>query len=303
MKIKIKFILLLFGLKLYSISLISQELNCSIEIIPPQVNVGDEQVYEQMKKDIFEFMNNQKWTNDIFSIEERIECSILITINKRLSVNDFEGTMQITSRRPVYNSSYYSTIFNYNDKDIKFRYIPFQPLQFSKNTHLSNLTSLLAFYAYYIIGLDYDTFSLEGGTKYFQIAQQIVSNAQSAPEKGWKSFESDRNRYWLIDNTLNQVFKPLRECYYIYHRKGLDEMYKDINTARQNITNALMILEKVHNIKPLSFNMQLFFNAKTDEIISIYKKASPQEKQKISVLLSKIDPARTREYQDIMKNK
>src|SRR6056297_1851104 len=196
-KIALTFVLLSF-----SLLTTAQELRCNIQVISSQVQGTNRQVFQTLQSELFEFMNNRAWTEHIYSNEERIECNILINIQEQIG-NEFSGSMQIQSRRPVYNSSYNSSVFNYKDNDVKFEYIEYEPLEFSLSENKSNLTSMLAYYAYIIIGLDYDTFSEQGGTPYFQNAERIVNNAQNAPEKGWKAFEGRKNRYWLVENLLN----------------------------------------------------------------------------------------------------
>lgn len=279
----------------------AQELNCSVNILSPTISgTTDKKVFETLQQTIFEFMNNKKWTKEQYLTEERMECLLTINIAEKLSSDEYRASIQVQSRRPVFKTSYNSLIFNYDDKDFQFRYLEFQPLEFSETSHLSNLTSVLAFYAYMLIGTDYDSYSLEGGTPYYQKAQQIVTNAQSAPEKGWKAFENTKNRYWLVENTLNSTFKPLRECLYKYHRLGFDVMTQDAASGRAIILQSLELIQKVHNDKPNSFNVQIFFLAKADEIINIFSQALPEEKTKAVNLLNVIDPANSNKYQKIM---
>ena len=256
----------------------AQELNCTVQILAPQLqNPADKKILETLKQSVFEFMNNRKWTNDVFKQEERIECSMVITISDKKTDN-FSGTMLVQVRRPVYKSSYNSLIMNVLDKNVAFTYVEYQPLEFSESSFISNLTSVLAYYANMIIATDYDSFSMEGGTPYYQKAQNIVSNSQSAAEPGWKSSESStQNRYWLIENILNSTFKPMRECVYKYHRSGLDAMAEDVTSGRAAILQALLLLKKVHDMKPSSYNMQVFFLAKVDEVVNLFSQAEPAE--------------------------
>lgn len=276
----------------------SQELNCNVQVLTPQIQ-GDKKIYETLQNGIFEFMNNTKWTKDNFQNDERIPLTLIITINERVS-DEFKATMQVQSSRTAYRSSYNSVLFNHNETDFTFRYLEFQPLEFSENTNMSNLTSVLAFYAYMAIGIDYDSFSPEGGTQYFRRAQTIVANAQNAPEKGWKAFEGSKNRYWLVENATNETFAPLRECFYRYHRFGLDIMHQDVVEGRKAILDAIELLRKVHKDKPGSFNLQIFFNAKSDEIVNIFSKAFPDEKSKVVNILNEIDPANSIKYAKIL---
>ena len=230
---------------------------------------------------------------------ERIDCSILINITKQNAVDDFVATIQIQSRRPVFQSSYNSLLFNFNDKDFHFKYIINQPLVFIENTYTSNLSSVLAYYAYLMIGLDYDSFSLNGGTQYLQKSLSILNNAQGSGESGWKAFDSNQNRYWIINNILDATFVPLRAAMYNYHRLGMDIMKSDPKKARKIILKSLEGLLTIHQIKPLSFSMQLFFSAKADELINIFSDAPSDEKTKVLKILNKINPINNIKYQKI----
>ena len=301
-RIKIVVKKLFFFLSIFSICSVTsaQELYCVVKVNAKQIQGTETRIYENMEKDIYEFMNNTRWTTDVFKAEERIECSIFITLNNRNS-NIFSGTIQISSRRPVYNTSYYSTMFNHFDEFFSFSYTEFAPLEFNQNSHISNLTSVLAFYAYIIIGLDYDSYELKGGSKYLDLAQKIVNNAQSEPSEGWKAFESDKNRYWLAENLNNDFYSPIRECYYNYHFKGLDLMQQNTDEGRKVISTALNGLEKIHQARPSSYIMKVFFNAKADEVINIFSEGLPPERNQISVLCTKLDPGNAAKYDKIVK--
>jgi len=279
--------------------LFAQELNCTVSVLTPQIQESNKQIYETMQTQIREFMNNRKWTNDVFLNQERIECSIIINITERTSTDDFKATIQIQSRRPVYKSSYNSPLVNHQDNDFTFRYVQDQLLEFDENSISSNLMATLAYYAYIIIGFDYDSFSPEGGTPYFAKAQTIVNNSQNLAERGWKAFESQRNRYWLTENAMNVEFKPLRACLYKYHRLGFDKMADNIPDSRRQVLNALKELRKVYNDRPNAFFMQFFFNAKADEIVSLFSEATPDDKNQAVQLLTVIDPANISKYNSI----
>ncbi len=194
-------------------------MNCQVQVLSQQISGTDKRVFDAMQTAIFEFLNNKKWTTETFKTEERIDCSILINITEKVSNDEFKATLQVQSRRPIFKTSYNSPLLNYNDNDIQFKYVENQALEFSENTYTSELTSILAFYANLIIGLDYDTFSINGGTPYLQKALSVVNSAQNASGKGWKAFDGDKNRYWIINNMLDAPFVPLRECMYNYHAK------------------------------------------------------------------------------------
>jgi hypothetical protein len=245
-------------------------------------------------------VNNRHWTNDQYLQHERIECSMMINITNRVSTDEFDATIQIQSRRPVYSTSYNSPLFNFIDKDFSFRYVEFQPMEFDEKQNRSNLTSVVAYYVYIILGLDYDSYSPKGGNEYFVKAQAIVNNAQNAAEKGWKAFEGTQNRYWLAEEMLSSQFSPLRECMYDYHRKGFDVMSEKLIPARAEILNALKKLRKVNQDKPLSFSLAVFFLAKSDEIINLFQQATPDEKAQLINLLAEIDPANSNKYERIM---
>ncbi|MBI3509829.1 MAG: DUF4835 family protein [Bacteroidetes bacterium] len=296
---RIIFLLLLF-FSAITIRVSAQELNCQIQVLSPQIQgTTEKRIFDNLQKSLFEFMNNTKWTNDVFSPEEKILCNLVLTINEKVSTDEYKGTLQIQSSRPVFKSSYSSTLINHNDVDIQFKYVEFQPMEFSISQHLSNLTSIFAFYAYVIIATDYDSFSLDGGTPFWQKAQTIVSNAQQAPEKGWKSMDGNKDRYWIADNMLQSIYSPVRECIYKYHRLGFDIMYQDVNGGRAIVLEALLLLDKVNDQKPLSWAVQMFFNAKVDEIVKLFSGALPDEKTKVTTLLQKIDPAHGIQWQKI----
>lgn len=280
----------------------SQELNCNIDINFSQLQgTTNKQIFDQMQKSIYEFMNNTKWTNDVFSVQEKIECSFLIIIKQAVGTDEYSGSIQVTSRRPIYKSSIYTQLVNIEDEDFQFKYQQFTQLELNINTFQNNLTSVLQYYAYVVLAADYDSFSPLGGTQYWQKAQLIVQNAQNAVEPGWRQMGSkgDRNRYWLVENTLQPVFKGIRDCNYEYCRNGLDKMQQNVEEGRANILKALQLLLPVYRARPASFNMQVFFNSKRDEIISIFKGATPEEKTQVMELLSTVDPAGTTKYSKI----
>jgi hypothetical protein len=280
----------------------AQELNCQVNVMAPQIQNVDKKVFETLQQSIFEFMNNTKWTSDKFLNQERIECSVMITINERVSNDEYKGSIQVTARRPVYQASYNSPTLNFNDDNFQFKYIEYQPLEFSENGSNPNLTAVLAFYANIILGIDYDSFSLYGGAPYFAKAQTIVNNMQNAREAGWRAFESTRNRYWLSENMTNPIFKPFHEMFYRYHLKGLDIMAKKKDDGLSQITESLELLSAVHREKPGSLLLQTLFYAKADEIVNIYSGAFPDQKVRITNLLNEIDPANGTKYAKIMAN-
>jgi Domain of unknown function (DUF4835) len=283
-----------------ALQLNAQELNCQIQVLSEKVAGTDRRVFDAMETAIREFMNTRKWTNDAIKTEERIDCSILINITEKSGTDEFKGTLQIQSRRPVFKSSYNSVLLNFNDNDIVFKYLENQPLDFVENTYSSNLTSILGFYSYLVIGLDYDSYALNGGTAYLQRALAVVNNAQGSGYLGWKAFDSNKNRYWIINNMLDASFLSMRECMYTYHRKGLDVMSDNKEAGRAMILESIENLKKVHQIKPLSFSLQVFFIAKADEIVNIFSGGFSDEKSKIVNMLNEIDPTNSNKYTKIL---
>ncbi|MFN6074343.1 MAG: DUF4835 family protein [Fluviicola sp.] len=281
----------------------AQELNCQVTIITDvntEVTSAEKELFEQLKRTIYDFMNSTKWTDDKFKVEERINCQLQLQINT-INNGNYTGSLQIQSSRPVFNGSYSSTIFNFQDDDFEFQFNLSTIILFAPNQFRDNLSSILAFYAYYIIGLDYDTFSLKGGTPYFLKAQEIVSNAQSGGGKGWKSNEQGkRNRYWLMDNCLQQLFEPLRECFYEYHRNGLDQLYSNQAEARKAISVAMNQLTKVSSVRPGSINLASFVQGKTIEIKNLFSEADQAEKTEIVNTLKKVDPVNSSRYEEIL---
>lgn len=280
----------------------AQDVNCKVQIITQQLATSDKSIFIEMEKSIFEFINNTKWTTDIIQINERIECNLIINIKEQIGIDEFKGTAQIQSSRPVFNTSYNSTLFNYMDEDWMFKYIINQPLEFNENDSRSNLTSLIAYYVYVMIGLDYDSYSLFGGTTYYQKARNIVNNAQTQPGKGWKAFDGTRNRFVLVDNLLDNNYKPLRETIYNYHRLGMDIMSQNVDNGREEIKELLPKLLKLAKDRPNSMIMNIFFSAKSDEFVNIFSRINPSEKQAIIQTLSEIDPGNSNKYQQISKN-
>ena len=278
-------------------------MNCSIQISTQQVSDVDKTLSDALQKSVYEFINNRKWTEDNFLQHEKIECSILINLTERVSSDEFKATFNIQSRRPVFKTSYNSNMLSYQDNDIQFRYVQYETLEYSENSYVSELTSLVSFYVFMMLGLDYDSFSLNGGTTYFQKALQIVNNAQTSKYKGWKAFEDTRNRYWMVNNILDQPFKPLRETIYKYHRLGFDIMSEKVTAGRAAVTEALQNLQPLYRSRPNNFSMQVFFQGKVDELVKLYSSAPTEEKTKIIPLLTEIDPGRSSKWQQILSAK
>jgi len=281
-----------------------QELNCQVSVQTDaklELNSTELEIIKQMKQSIFDLMNNTQWTKDAFKTEELINCNIQIQIKTNPSSGNYTGYIQVQSTRPSFNSNYNSVLFNFQDEDLAISFSRNTVLTYAQNQYRDNLSSILAFYAYFILGMDYDSFSLKGGTPYFIEAQQIVSNAQSSGATGWKASESGkRNRYWLIDNILQPVFDPLRECNYMYHRKGLDMIYDNKIEAKKSLLAALMKLTPVSQTRPNTINLLNFLSAKAVELKNILSDSETKEKTDFVNLLKKLDSGNSSKYQEIL---
>jgi len=281
----------------------SQELNCNVQVSAQKVQGSNRTVFENMQRDIYEFMNNTVWTNHVYSYAERIDCNILININDQISADEFNGTIQIQLRRPVFNTTYNSTVLNFIDNSFRFRYVEFQPLEFDPSTHRSSLVSVLAFYTYIILGFDYDSFSPKGGTEYFRMAEKIVTNAQNAPESGWKPYDGsrNRNRYWLVKNLLDDEYSQARQFIYEYNINGLDRMESRTSEARASMVESLRLIQEVYRRKPDPFMylIQIIVDARSDELINIFSESFPEEKSRVVQILTEIDPANKAKYEKI----
>lgn len=281
----------------------SQEFNVVVQVTSPQVEGTEKKIFETLQQELNDFVNNRKWTNFNYKPEERIEGTILVTVSSRVSSDQFVARINVALRRPVFNASYNSPLLNYIDKDFEFTYVEFQPLEYNDNTYSSSLTSTIAYYLYIYLGLDGDSFARMGGSQYYEKAQNVVNLAQNAREKGWKGFESQKNRYWMIENLTNPTYSSVREAMYKYHRLGLDVMSEDVERGRASINESLELLRKANRERPGLFILQLFLEAKRDELINIYSGASPMDKTQAVNILKEIDPANAARYQRILESK
>jgi hypothetical protein len=301
-----KYILFFFTIIVGLRQLSAQELNCQVKINYSQIQGSvNKQIFDQLEKSIYEFMNNtNKWTTNVFNPQEKIECSMLIVVNQTSGSDAYSGSIQVICSRPVYKSAYKSQILNIQDDYFQFKFQQFTVLDFDLNKFDNNLTSVLAYYAYVILAIDADTFAPLGGTEYWQKAQIVVQNAQGASEVGWQSSQQgQRNRYWLVENTLQPLFKGIRDCMYDYHRKGLDIMFEKPDEGRAAVLKSLELLRPVYQLRPGSYVMQQFSNAKRDELVNIFKgpQVSPEEKTKAIDVLTYVDPANTTRYSKIQE--
>ncbi|MBX2971779.1 MAG: DUF4835 family protein, partial [Flavobacteriales bacterium] len=271
-------------------SLRAQEFNCQASVIAPQIATAQPRVFQSLETAIKEFYQNRRFTNLNYAPAERIDINLLLTITSQPAPDRFEGNLQVIYARPVYGTDYNTPILDLVDNQVQFNFLENTQIEFTPERHLNNLSSLLGFYAYHILGLDGDSFSSMGGSQFYTLAQQVVNNAQSASETGWKAYEDQRNRYWLIDNQVQAVFRPYRELLYSYHRTGMDNMSTDAAASRRTIAQGIEKLKSVHQAKPASYNLQVFFNAKFNEIVEIFKQADPADKTKLFNTLQIIDP-------------
>ncbi len=304
-----KYILLIFIVLLgFTNILKAQELNCNVQVVSAlkgSASSDDKTTFDELKKRVYEFLNSRKWTSDVFQTSERIECSLTINVTEKLSSEEFKATIQVQSKRPIFNSTYNSTILSFIDENFHFKFSKSLPLEFSENSYSSNITSVLAFYAYMIIGLDYETYSLKGGQAYLQKAQQVVNYAQSSGEDGWNATDSKAksifsDRYWLIENLLNGSLESTREFLYKYHRFGLDIMADKMEDGRKVMQESLTLLQAVHEQKPNSLIVQTLVGAKSDELIKTFSKAPADVKASVSTLLKRIDSPNAAKYQAIL---
>ncbi|MDN3669721.1 DUF4835 family protein [Echinicola jeungdonensis] len=288
---------------LFIFQLQAQELNFTVTINSDRARTQERDIFEQMKSSFEQFLNGRSWTDDQFEPLERIKGNLLITINNMPRVGLFEATVQVQAVRPIYGASYETLLFNFVDRNWTFEFVESQPMEFNRYSHLNNITSLLAYYAYIVLGVDYDSFALEGGEPYFEIANNIVSNAQQSGRPGWNQNPSDRrNRYWLIDELYSsQTTRGVREAIYLYHRMGMDLLTNDREKAYQNILEALKKLEEVNRVQPSSILTITFMDAKSDELGKVLQNAPDSIQAEAKDILLKIDPNNAQKYQDILK--
>ena len=296
---------LILSILLLSFTLYSQELRCNVQIVSQQIQGTNKQVFQTLQNAIYEFMNNRVWTDHLYTTEERIECNLMINITEQLSADEFKGTLTVQARRPVFNSNYNTTTLNFVDNAIHLRYVEFSPLEFDLNSHISNLTSILSFYAYYILGIDYDTFSLFGGSTYFTNAERIVLNAQNVPEGGWKPLDdiAHKSRYWLVKDILDPDYEPVREFNYRYHRLGLDTMDEKVAEGRAEVTSSLELIQQVYRKRPdpYMYILRLIFDSKVDELVNVYSESYPEERTRAHTILTEVDKPNINKYKAILE--
>ena len=270
-------------------TILGQELKCRVVVNSNQVNQTNQQIFKTLEQSLNDFVNKSKWSNRVFEENEQIECSMFITVSNYES-DRFEANIQIQSSRPVFNTSYDSPIFNYKDNAFNFRYQEFEPLVYNPNSFDSNLVGVITYYIYIILGLDADTFTLEGGDEYYELARNIVTQAQSSGNRGWAQETGERTRYELVDNLLSNTFREYRLAMYNYHRKGLDVMADNNSTGKQIVAGSIRLFESLVKRRPNAFLLQIFFDAKSEEIQNIFSDGPKVDIVKLKESLNKVAP-------------
>ena len=288
---------------LWLVSAGAQGLDCTVTINSDQIEGSNKQVYETLKQGIEEYMNQNRWTNMTFAETEKIECSMLIVVKQVLD-NSYSCEMTLQSRRPVYGTTYTTPLLNFKDNAFNFTYQEFDRIEWQQNQFTTNLTAMLAYYSYLIIGHDMDSYQRLGGTPCFRMCEEIVNACQSASmegseQKGWLAFDSNRNRYAMINNLQDEAFKKYRNFYYEYHRLGLDEMSGNVTNGRARIAEGLPVLKEAYRARPATYVINTFLDAKADELVDIFHKGTDKEKKEVYDLLIDIDPTRQNTYDRI----
>lgn len=283
----------MFGILSYTQA---QELNLRVSVQAAPGFPGDQAPLRQLEQDLTRYINDRKWTTDEFLPEEKINGTFTFIVEKRPNPDMFEGSVQVQCFRPVFNSTYETIILNFTDRDGNFKYITQQGLDYSENSYISNLTSLVNFYMFMILGFDYDSFGKAGGDPMFQKAQNILNIAAAEREKGWNYADGTRTRYWLLENMQNNTLKDIRLVIYDYHRKGLDLMAEDLEAGRKGILTALENLQKFHRNNPQAYILRVFCDTKKMELVDIFKKAPDDQKRQMLNIMTVVDPSNLNFY-------
>jgi Domain of unknown function (DUF4835) len=291
----------------FSFAMRGQEIQARLSVIVSKVSSQvDKKIFQTLQTSLTNFLNNRRWTNDVFQPGERIQCNFLLTIDEDRGNNVFKGKLTAQAARPIYNTNYDSPIMNFLDENVTFRYVEFQPIEFNENRVqgndplAANIMAVLAFYVNIIIGLDYDSFSLRGGDAYFQKAWNIVNNApENGDINGWKSYEGLRNRYWLAENFNNNRFALIHDALYSYYRSGMDIFYENEDAGRAGILNCLNFLNTINNENPNSMALQFFFQGKSNEFVKVFSKGNSEQKNRARELLTKLDITNTIAYKEL----
>jgi hypothetical protein len=302
------FLLLIFFLGIKT-NVSAQELRARVNVISNRVgNNVDKNTFQTLQTALNNFVNDRKWSSDRFTQQEKIDCSFLLNLESTGDANVYKASLTIQSGRPVFNSSYISPLINYQDNDVVFKYAEFQQLEFNDtrvsgtDPLVSNLTAVFAYWINMVLGFDYDSFSPKGGNVYFQKAQNIVNNApEGRTITGWKAFDGTRNRYWLTENLLNSRYNIIHDAVYNYYRNGMDKLYDQEAVARTQILNVLNLLNTFNTDNPNTMILQFFFQGKTQELIRIFSKATPQDKARALEFLQRLDVTSATEYQNQLK--
>lgn len=277
----------------------AQELNCTVKVGYEMVTDANTQIFQTLEKSLGDFVNNTRWTTRNFGRNEKIECSMFINVLS-YNNNQFTANLQVQASRPIYGSTYSSPILNINDKDFAFNYTEYENLYFNPNSFTSNLMSVIAFYANIIIGMDADSFQKGGGTPYYEMAQAIVNQGQQSGYQGWSQQEGGlQNRYFLVNNILSNTYEPFRDALYEYHLAGLDHMSEDIKGSKENIIKAVKTLSKLHSVRPNAYLTRVFFDAKSDEIVSIFSGGPAVTLTELSDTLNRISPLNSSKWSNI----
>lgn len=277
----------------------AQELNCTVKVGYEMVTDANTQIFQTLEKSLGDFVNNTRWTTRNFGRNEKIECSMFINVLS-YNNNQFTANLQVQASRPIYGSTYSSPILNINDKDFAFNYTEYENLYFNPNSFTSNLMSVVAFYANIIIGMDADSFQKGGGTPYYEMAQAIVNQGQQSGYQGWSQQEGGlQNRYFLVNNILSNTYEPFRDALYEYHLAGLDHMSEDIKGSKENIIKAVKTLSKLHSVRPNAYLTRVFFDAKSDEIVSIFSGGPAVTLTELSDTLNRISPLNSSKWSNI----
>lgn len=279
----------------------AQELEAKVVVNHQKIQGTNTSVFTTLQDAMTEFLNSRKWTNAQYATREKIVCSFNLIVNEYSDDGRFACNLMVQANRPVYNASYNTIVFNFNDNAVDFNYIEHDKLEFADDMIDNNLTAVLAYYAYLIIGLDMETFALKGGTDILHKAENVVNNAQMIGEDGWKAFGDSKNRHALINDYMNGAMEPYRQLMYDYHRKGLDEMALNAERGRSNITTSLSLLDKVRQDKPMSVLPQLFTEIKKDELLGIYSKGNTKEKEEVVRILSLVNPSYNSDWEELKK--
>jgi len=280
----------------------AQDLNARVQVLAPKIQTTNKRVFQELETAMKDFLNGRKWAADPILPQERIECTFVLNVTTWDGNDNFSGTLQVQSSRPVYNSSYTTSLLIDNDKDIDFTYDQGQTIDYSDQNFQSNLSSIMAFYAYIIVGMDYDSFSRYGGSQYFALAQNVVNLAQTTSYKGWKAFDNNNvSRYWLAENLNNKDYAPIRSLIYDYHRNGLDAMADNTGKGVKVIVGLLPTLAQIDRTRLGAMLPLVFFTAKSDELVAIFSKADSQDKLNAMNTLTQADPADGNKYQALQK--